>query len=335
MSAKDNLLRVIRHDHPQWVPEGMESVIFISPPLVTRPRFAGLDAWNVAWEDSHTDTGTYPRQGEHVITDVRAWHRQMRLPDVSSLDWSKFPAGWGGHNPPVAIHEIERREHLLCGVVELSLFERSYLLMGMEQALISYMTDTDAVDALLEAITDFNIGLIRRFDDEVHLDMIWYGDDWGTQRGLFIPPAIWRRTIGRHTRRVYACMKERGIIINQHSCGKIDSVLEDIVKMGADMWNPCQPCNDLAEMKRRFGGRITFCGGIDSQFVLDRPGVTPEEVRAEVRKRIDMLAAGGGYIAEPSHAVPYRREIMEAMRDEISTYGKTYYSRATVGRKSQ
>ena len=70
-------------------------------------------------------------------------------------------------------------------------------------------------------------------------------------------------------------MKHRGILVNQHSCGKIASVFADVVEMGADIVNPCQPCNDLADLKRRFAGRITFCGGIDSQHVLDRPGVTP------------------------------------------------------------
>ena len=95
--------------------------------------------------------------------------------------------------------------------------------------------------------------------------------------------------------------------------------------MGADDWNPCQPCNDLASLKRRFAGRVTFCGGIDSQFVLDRPGVTTEEVRAEVRKRIDDLAEGGGYIAAPSHSVSYQAGVMEAMNDEIRAYGQKFY----------
>lgn len=96
----------------------------------------------------------------------------------------------------------------------------------------------------------------------------------------------------------------------------------DIVEMGANVWNPCQPCNDLAGLKKRFAGRIAFCGGIDSQFVLDRPGVTVAEVRAEVRRRIDEMAAGGGYIAGPSHGVPYTPEIIAAMNDEIESYGK-------------
>ena len=95
--------------------------------------------------------------------------------------------------------------------------------------------------------------------------------------------------------------------------------------MGADVWNPCQPCNDLASLKKQFAGRIAFCGGIDSQFVLDKPGVTTQEVRAEVRRRIDELANGGGYIAAPSHGVPYEQELIDAMNDEIEIYGRSVY----------
>ena len=102
-------------------------------------------------------------------------------------------------------------------------------------------------------------------------------------------------------------------------------IFGDLVEMGMDMFNPCQPCNDLAGLKRRYGGQSTFIGGIDSQFVLNRPSVTPDEVRAEVRRRIDEMAAGGGYVAAPSQTVPYDPVILAAMNDEIATYGRSCY----------
>ena len=101
--------------------------------------------------------------------------------------------------------------------------------------------------------------------------------------------------------------------------------MADLIEMGVDMWNPCQPCNDLARLKRAYGGKITFFGGIDSQFVLARPGVTVDEVRAEVRRRIDEMAAGGGYIAAPSQGLPYDSTVVAAMNDEINRYGYHYY----------
>jgi hypothetical protein len=323
MTAKENLLRCIHHDRPQWVPNGVETAVMLSPPIVTRPGMAGLDSWGVRWEMD--EGGTYPAGRPYVCTDIMAWCQQVRFPVLKDCDWTRFTAGWGGQGDPVCLNAIDRENQLLCGVIELSLFERSYLLMGMEEALMAYLTETESMEQFLGAIADFNIELIERLDDAVDLDMIWYGDDWGTQTQLFLPPEVWRVTVGKHTRRVYDCMKKRGIIINQHSCGRIESVFADMVEMGADIWNPCQPCNDLAALKRDFAGRICFCGGIDSQFVLDKPGVTADEVRIEVRKRINEMAAGGGYIAGPSHGVPYRQELIDAMNDEIAVYGRAFY----------
>jgi uroporphyrinogen-III decarboxylase len=213
------------------------------------------------------------------------------------------------------------------GFVEMGLFERSFLLLGMEQALMGYLTEPEEMAAMLSVIADYKISLIRKFHAIAPMDMIWYGDDWGTQQNLFLPPEVWRSVVKPHTQRIYNCLKSLGIIVNQHSCGKIESIFGDIVEMGADMWNPCQPCNDLAKLKREFGRSISFCGGIDSQFVLARPGVTVQEVRREVRRRIDELAAGGGYIAAPSHGVPYDPDVLAAMNDEIAAYGREFYRR--------
>ena len=317
MTAKENLLRCIRHDDPQWVPNGMEAVITIGPPVVERSYSAGKDAFGVLWAlEDGVQCGTYPALGGHPIADLRAWRGRIEIPDIDALDWEQIR---------LRADAVNRTESLVCGFVEMGLFERTYLLLGMEEALMAYVAEPALMTELVWAIADYKIRLIERFDEVADLDMVWYGDDWGTQNDLFLPPEIWRRILRPHTQRIYDCMKTRHIIINQHSCGKIEPVFSDMIEMGADIWNPCQPCNDLAALKKRFAGRICFCGGIDSQFVLDKPGVTPGEVRAEVRKCINRMAAGGGYIAGPSHGVPYRQELIDAMNDEIAVYGRAFY----------
>ena len=319
MTPKENLLRVIRHRDPAWVPNGMESVIMIGSPVVERPGQSGKDAFGVDWSlEKDAEGGTYPAHNGHCITDLSFWREQISMPNLDEVDWSSVRAQAAA---------VDRDRCLVSGFVEMGLFERSYLLLGMENALVSYVTETSAMTELSEAIADYKITLIERFDDAIDMDMIWYGDDWGAQDSLFMPPAVWRQAIKPGTQRIYDCLKERSIITNQHSCGRIEHIFDDMVDMGADIWNPCQPCNNLASLKKRSAGRITFCGGIDSQFILDRPGVTAAEVRAEVRRRIDELAAGGGYIAAPSHGVPYEQELIDAMNDEIKLYGCSFYKK--------
>ena len=86
--------------------------------------------------------------------------------------------------------------------MEMGLFERSYLLLGMEEALISYITQPELMSELLGALADIRIAELQRFDDECDLDMLWYGDDWGTQTNLFLPSGTWRQIIKPHTQRI-------------------------------------------------------------------------------------------------------------------------------------
>ena len=313
MKPRENTLRAILRRQPMWVPCGMENVHTLKCPVVERPDRAGLDTFGVKWDyEPGAEGGTYPAAGGEVIRDISCWREQLVLPDLDQADWESVRR---------EAESIDRDQYLLSGFVEMGLFERSYLLLGMEEALVNYLLEPGEMRALAHVLADYKIGLIERYYEAAHMDMIWYGDDWGTQTNLFLPVDVWRSILRPETQRIYDCMKRLGIIINQHSCGKIDSIVGDLVEMGADMLNPLQPCNDLAGLKQRYGDRMSFAGGIDSQFVLNRPGVTQGEVDEEVKRRISEMAAGGGYIAMPSHDVPYDPEILAAMEHAIARYG--------------
>jgi hypothetical protein len=326
MTPKENLLRAIRRDAPAWVPDGLDgpdcmaNCVTIFSPVVERPKdVAAPDAFGVRWAyNARAEGGTFPAQGGHSISHISRWRQELVLPDVNCQDWDSIRA---------RADAVDRDESLLMGLVEMGLFERAYLLLGMEEALMAFITEPDEMYEMLGVIANYKIELIRKFDDVARLDLVWLGDDWGTQQALFLPPAAWRRIIKPHLKRIYDCAKDRRILINQHSCGKIEAIFSDVVELGADMWNPCQPCNDLARLKRDYGDRISFHGGMDSQFVLDRPGVTAEEIRAEARRLIDILAPGGGYIAGPSQRVPRDPTLVAALRDEVRRYGRDAYNR--------
>ena len=329
MTPKENLLRVIRRESPEWVPKGMESLVMLSPPgklgIERRRGSAGADCWGVLWACANPRVDSYPAHDGWTIRDLHQWRREIQVPDPADADWSVLPVGWTPSERTIRPEDLDRNQHLICGIVEEGVFERACLLLGMENALAAMLTDPETMDELLGCIADYKVELIRRFDEAAALDMLWYGDDWGGQERLLVSPQTWRRLIKPHTKRIYDAARQRGMLVNQHSCGKIEAIFGDLVELGMDIWNFCQPCNDLAALKRAYGDRVTFQGAIDSQHVLDRPGVTPDEVRAEVRRRIDQLAGGGGYIAEPSHGVPYDRDVMQAMRDEIESYGRRIY----------
>jgi len=320
MNKRENYMRAIRRDNPEWVPIEYEAIATVYPPVIERPDEEGLDAFGVRWlinEDIRC--GTYPAPGGHVISDISRWSEELILPDVDVLDWDSVGT---------KARAINRESSVVSGFIEMGLFERSYLLLGMEDALIAYLEHTNAMEALIGAIADYKIRLIERLYTAAKPDMIWFGDDWGTQNDLFLPPDIWRKTIGRHTKRIYDRIHDLDMIVNQHSCGKIERIFGDLCEMGADMWNPCQPCNDLITLKRRYGHRISFAGGLDSQFVLDNKACGPEAVRAEVRRLFFPMSEGGGYLIGPSHGVPYEKAKLDAMHDEINICNAEYKRKA-------
>lgn len=315
MNKKENYLRAIKRQYPEWIPYHSEAIKTIGIPLAERPRQAGKDCFGCEWDyNPLASGGTFPAEHDFVITDIMRWKEQLVIPSVVDAHWEQTAE---------KALQIDRFEYIVQGFCEMGLFERSYLLMGMENALVAYYSNPDEMYALCGAIADYKIRVLQELYRVARPDMIWYGDDWGTQRNLFISPEIWRQIIKPHTLRIYDCIKGLGMLINQHSCGRIETVLGDICEMGADMWNPCQPCNDLAMLKRQYGEKISFCGGIDGQFVLDNESAGVEEVRNEVVRRIgEMSSPQGGYIAGPSHSVPYNPNKLQAMMETLRQYGK-------------
>ncbi len=183
----------------------------------------------------------------------------------------------------------------------MSLFERAWTLRGMDGLLMDMLERPEFVHGLFERITEYNlaqIDLALSFD----IDAVWFGDDWGSQSGLIMGPALWREFLKPYVTRMYQRVKQHGKTVAIHSCGDVKELLPGLVEAGLDIFNPFQPETlDVFETKRRFAGRLSFWGGISVQRLL--PHGTPAEVRRETKELLARLGEGGGYIAAPSHAM--------------------------------
>ena len=183
-----------------------------------------------------------------------------------------------------------------------SLFERAWTLTGMENLLVYMLTEPDFVDALLDRILAFHLKVLDIFL-AYDFDCVYFGDDWGQQRGLIMGPALWRRFIKPRLAEMYGAVKKAGRFIAQHSCGDIREVLPDVIDIGLDIYQTFQPeIYDLQETKARYGDRLSFWGGISTQRLL--PFASPEGVIQKAVETIQIVGRGGGYIAGPTHAIP-------------------------------
>ena len=183
------------------------------------------------------------------------------------------------------------------------LFERLHFVRGMEGALEGFYTAPEETARLLDAITEYQVELIRAWGAMSHLDACLLTDDWGTQQALMISPGMWRAVFAERYRRLCDEAHRQGLLVVFHSCGNVFEIIGDLVDAGVDVIDPLQPeAMDLAAVAREFGGSVAFCGGISDQRLGTQ---TPAEVRDEVRRLIDLLGGpfGNAYVLAPANSL--------------------------------
>ncbi|OFW68483.1 MAG: uroporphyrinogen-III decarboxylase-like protein [Actinobacteria bacterium RBG_13_63_9] len=181
-----------------------------------------------------------------------------------------------------------------------SLYERAWTLRGMMNLLTDFIDHPGFVHELLDAIADYNILQVREVLN-YDIDAVYFGDDWGQQRGLQMGPAHWREFLRPVLERIYAVVREAGKYVMIHSCGDVDELFEDLIEIGVNCFNPFQPeVMDVFELMPRYRGRLAFHGGLSTQRTL--PYGTAEDVRSEAARLLEM-GREGGYIFAPAHDV--------------------------------
>lgn len=186
------------------------------------------------------------------------------------------------------------------------LFELLCRLRGMEDAILDVADPSPAARGLLERAGAFSEKLAAVACDRFLPDWLWTGDDVGGQQGPIMSPSCWRERLREPLARIVRVGKERGLFVAYHSCGGIRPIVPDLIAIGVDVLNPVQ-CNcpgmDPLALKREFGQRLAFMGGVDTQELLPRGSAA--QVRRATEQLLDgMTAGGGGYILAASHTVP-------------------------------
>ena len=184
-----------------------------------------------------------------------------------------------------------------------SVFERAWSLMGMENTFMAMIANPKELEGLLEGIYQYNSQILDIMLS-YPLDAIYFGDDWGQQRGLMMGADHWRRFIKPVMKKLYARVKDRGLYVMQHSCGDIQEIFAELIDIGLDCYQTFQPeIYDIEQIKKQYGNQLSFWGGISTQQLL--PQGTPEQVRKETIRIMKTMKPGGGYIAAPTHAMSH------------------------------
>ncbi|MCY2990512.1 MAG: uroporphyrinogen decarboxylase [Planctomycetota bacterium] len=274
------------------------------------PPRAGLvmDDWGVGLERVHQPGGgSYLEPVYHPLAEAT-------LDDLETYPWPDPTLPDRGEAAEVEAKRLyEDTDLALVGRFGGPIVQTAIYLMGFQRWLECVAGEAEFAGALLDKITDIVMVLDRIGLEATAKYLQIYkisGDDVGMQTGPLYSPQTFRSLILPRLRRrwqaarAYLNQVHPAVQIMFHSCGGIRPFIPDLIEIGLHVLDPVQPLAagmDSAELKRDFGDRLTFHGGVDEQHVL--PFGTPAEVAAEVRLRLRAFAPGGGYILAPSHYV--------------------------------
>ena len=211
------------------------------------------------------------------------------------------------------------------------IYEMCWYLRGLEQWFCDLLTDPGFCEAMLDQTLNYWLDWFRLFLDEAGdvVDVIMIGDDLAGQDGPLFNPAIYHRLVKpRHRRLVEYIRSRTKAKVWYHTCGSCAAFIPDLIDNGIDILNPVQISARYMnpfELKRRFGRDLVFWGGgCDSQRVLPRG--TPSEVAENVRRNLEALAPGGGYVFNNIHNIQGEvpPENIVALFDTAYEYG--FYS---------
>jgi len=242
---------------------------------------------------SYDELASSPLQAAESVADLEgyAW------PDPDWWDFTPLPDVIRGLDPGGKLHLRFRIG---------SIYEIAWQLRGMQETLIDLVTQPEIPRFIMERLTDVYVENTRRVLDLAgdRLDLVYFYDDVATQNSLMISPDTWRDEIRPHHERLVEIAHSRGVPVMYHCDGAIVRLIPELIELGIDVLNPIQPDAagmDARVLKAEFGDRLSFHGGVD--IINTLPRGTPEEVAAEVRRCVEVLGEGGGYVLCSSHHV--------------------------------
>lgn len=287
------------------------------------PHSPFIDSWGSGQTEIEPGVwfpGIHPLSEATTIEEIEAYPGWPDMSDPTRI----------AHVKETARHLADQNEYAIMATPWLLFpFERAHAMQGMDVFLMNSVMYPEFAKALLHKITEVCKSLMGPFLKELgdNVDIIKIGDDLGTHDRLMISPKMYREILKPlHADYIQFIKEHTKAKVFFHSDGDIFDLIDDFIEIGVDILNPIQTSagkmSDLQGLKKFYGKNLVFCGGIDTHRIL--PYGTPEEVRQEVRRVMQILGPGGGYMVASVHTVmeDVPPENVLAMVDAVEEIGK-------------
>lgn len=342
VTAYDALKRLLGIDSPSLITNKPAQLVAVEEAIKSRfhadvdgmgpvrpasaPRAAGLpadtsvDEWGVHWRSG--------ARGEHIATKPPLAGMETAA-EVEAYPWPDpaDPAWYAGLGEKVR-DQRSRSERAIAFNLGCQIASQARNMRGYEQWLMDFILNPVLAEAIMRKIMTLHLIMVERIlaliGDQV--DVVTVADDLATQNGPMMSPAVYRKIIKPLQQEMFGFIKARtGAKLFYHCCGAASFFLDDLLEADIDILNPVQvsATNMQPEyLKKKYGSRITFWGGVDTQHLL--PHGSPQEVADGVKRLIDIMAPGGGFILAAVHNI--RPEVppenLVALFDTAREYGR-------------
>jgi uroporphyrinogen decarboxylase len=260
------------------------------------PEDTVIDSWGVG-HSKGSEAAMHMTRMHHPLKGI-----DCTVEKITAYPMPSIPAGEPERLRAIAT-DLHERGLAASASMQMTIWEQAWYLRSMEDLMADMMGEEDEATVLFDRVTE-NSCARARMAAEAGFDIIQLGDDIGMQQSIMMSVELWQEWIQPRLIRVIQAAREvkPDVLIFYHSCGYILPFLEGLADAGVDILNPIQPeCMEFKELHDRIGHRMSFWGTIGTQKVL--PFGTPEEVRAVVRKNLEICGEKGGIVIAPTHIV--------------------------------
>ena len=284
LTKRQNLLETIHGGHPdrfvnQYEAFAMQvgNAFSIHNPGPKLGEHNVVNAWGVTKSWPVGTPGAFPvhTPDKIVIKDIDEWQKYLKVPQVKydAQVWEPFIE---------AAEKVDRNEYFVTSFVVPGIFEQCHYLMEIQNCLVAFYDSPDEMKELIEVLTQFELDLAEDICKYIKPDALFHHDDWGSQVSTFLSPDMFREFIKPAYMKIYGYYKSHGVeLVVHHSDSYAATLVPDMIDMGIDIWQGVMTSNNIPELIKKYGGKISFMGGIDSAKV-DYEGWTKEVIQAEV-----------------------------------------------------
>ena len=323
LTAKENMREVIRGGNPDRFVNQYEAMTLLPTPYLAHnpsPKKGEenvVNAWGVTNSFPENTPGGFPvhTPDKIVVKDIENWREYVHAP---SLDFP--PEEWAAFK---AMYDAADDRAFKCAMIVPGLFEMTHHLCSIDDALVYYMTNPDEMHELIDYLTEFELKLAELVCEHLKPEVIFHHDDWGSETNSFLRPEMFEEFFVEPYKKIYGYYKSHGVeFIVHHSDSYCANLIPYMVEMGIDVWQGCMQSNNVPELIKQYGDKITFMGDIDNKAV-DFTGFTQADAHKAAWRAMDenglnhfipCITQGG-----PGSVFPGR---YKALAEEIAAYNE-------------